>query len=777
MAPLANAIKTGSKPPPPLPPPSNRKLNREASERARKALDEMLYLRPKLVKFYEIHRPERLSRVDKILATYGLSGGEQKLNEALLSEYSSDLHSITLTNHDHNSNMAVHAAAAQAEAKSIIEEVVESAPKKLMFVKAKHKFAAEQEGDLGFEPGQIIEVTDSSKQWWSGTLKGPDGKQRTGVFPSNYVQEISEDVVLSLKAQEETLKPVTPGQSSSRKLNKQASSTTNRSAEAAKRMLQKVASNRMKNELTPSRMSSSSPLPEEPSAVDNYSPELVKEDIFATHYFKAVLEVVTSEYKYVIDLFVASFAFVNPMIEAFGRDRTDQLVPGWMDIARVHEGLLMWLIEKLPDVTKLETDFGNDSQGSRNVTRRSSHVLDNDVIDQIAQGNSAKELKAAGSKFDALEDAFARLCESGRSLTSEQRVLRVQFISEWVRNQCEIFAKAAPFLKTANRFISNYHNALETLEKFSGEELTLLEKLEAQPILKNLKLRDFLIKPVQRVCKYPLLLREIIKYGTDDETKLAAVKAQESLMTIADQVNTMMRLNESGNAKKLAVIRQNIRPVSDVESYELNKSVLRREGELYVVACEGSPDAPGLKAMKVIANQLATKTKGAIKGLLFLDQFLLVEVTQKFLTKAERIRIVHGINVSQSWESIKVEKTDQNGFSLTLTHAEGPARGTMIVWKFKTPPAARDGWVDDLLELSERLEKVRERKSLVKQQELKQNLRRSGLPDEVQRPISVSDAPARPARTNAPRGGIMSLIDELKTVQSHKLDSAKKNMV
>ncbi|KAH8816119.1 hypothetical protein F5884DRAFT_818244 [Xylogone sp. PMI_703] len=47
-------------------------------------------------------------------------------------------------------------------------------------------FEADQPGDLGFKKGEIITVTkktDSSNDWWTGRIG-----ERTGIFPSNYVE-------------------------------------------------------------------------------------------------------------------------------------------------------------------------------------------------------------------------------------------------------------------------------------------------------------------------------------------------------------------------------------------------------------------------------------------------------------------------------------------------------------------------------------------------------------------------------------------------------------
>lgn len=50
-------------------------------------------------------------------------------------------------------------------------------------VRALHAFEPTVAGELGFEKGDIIKVTDRAyENWWRGQLRG-----RTGIFPVNYV--------------------------------------------------------------------------------------------------------------------------------------------------------------------------------------------------------------------------------------------------------------------------------------------------------------------------------------------------------------------------------------------------------------------------------------------------------------------------------------------------------------------------------------------------------------------------------------------------------------
>lgn len=49
-----------------------------------------------------------------------------------------------------------------------------------------YPYQSAEAGDLTFEAGEYITVTKKDGDWWTGTIG-----LRTGIFPSNYVQEIS----------------------------------------------------------------------------------------------------------------------------------------------------------------------------------------------------------------------------------------------------------------------------------------------------------------------------------------------------------------------------------------------------------------------------------------------------------------------------------------------------------------------------------------------------------------------------------------------------------
>ncbi|ORX58529.1 hypothetical protein BCR36DRAFT_343877 [Piromyces finnis] len=81
------------------------------------------------------------------------------------------------------------------------------------------------------------------------------------------------------------------------------------------------------------------------------------------------------------------------------------------------------------------------------------------------------------------------------------------------------FLKIAEKLKTYKEYCSNYPSALSLLRELNQkpEIKNLLTKLSTENAeCRGLSLESFLIKPVQRICKYPLMIKELLKYTSKD---------------------------------------------------------------------------------------------------------------------------------------------------------------------------------------------------------------------------------------------------------------------
>lgn len=54
--------------------------------------------------------------------------------------------------------------------------------------------------------------------------------------------------------------------------------------------------------------------------------------------------------------------------------------------------------------------------------------------------------------------------------------------------------------------------------------LSVIQKAQNKPQCRKLDLKSFLIKPVQRICQYPLLLQELLKHTPDAHKDRASVE-------------------------------------------------------------------------------------------------------------------------------------------------------------------------------------------------------------------------------------------------------------
>lgn len=110
-----------------------------------------------------------------------------------------------------------------------------------------------------------------------------------------------------------------------------------------------------------------------------------------------------------------------------------------------------------------------------------------------------------------------------------------------VQNIGDIFAKASDSFISYSMYCSNHSNSLVKLDALMTSNRaarTLLEDTYKLPVCRGLMLNSFLIKPVQRICKYPLLLKDILKNSEDNPGDMVNLKmALEKLSTVITLVN------------------------------------------------------------------------------------------------------------------------------------------------------------------------------------------------------------------------------------------------
>ncbi|KAL2914974.1 hypothetical protein HK105_205518 [Polyrhizophydium stewartii] len=105
----------------------------------------------------------------------------------------------------------------------------------------------------------------------------------------------------------------------------------------------------------------------------------------------------------------------------------------------------------------------------------------------------------------------------------------------------DVFIRVSDYLKMYTMYCSNHPYALIKLQNVRQNKSVakFLDQCAQQPECRSLNLANFLLKPVQRVCKYPLFLRELIKATEpehpDSENLLKALLKIETVVTIINE--------------------------------------------------------------------------------------------------------------------------------------------------------------------------------------------------------------------------------------------------
>ncbi|KAJ3147494.1 cytochrome c oxidase subunit 1 [Geranomyces variabilis] len=112
-----------------------------------------------------------------------------------------------------------------------------------------------------------------------------------------------------------------------------------------------------------------------------------------------------------------------------------------------------------------------------------------------------------------------------------------------------------------------------------------LEEAYRHPLARRLDLGGFLIKPVQRICKYPLLIREIIKYTDDASPDYEVLRvASERVQSIIGIVNAGTKQAEGAATRKMADVQSDFADKTIIVSASRH---LVREDAVFGIFTEG----------------------------------------------------------------------------------------------------------------------------------------------------------------------------------------------
>ncbi|KAH3745791.1 calmodulin-binding protein [Pelomyxa schiedti] len=113
----------------------------------------------------------------------------------------------------------------------------------------------------------------------------------------------------------------------------------------------------------------------------------------------------------------------------------------------------------------------------------------------------------------------------------------------------ECFVKMCQYLKLYSVYLANQQrqsDTINTLLKTNKQFEKFYQDLSRRPEMRRLDLLSFLIKPLQRLCQYPLLLKEIIKHSpTDNGDYPLLLQAHAKISTIVESINEFARKQDN----------------------------------------------------------------------------------------------------------------------------------------------------------------------------------------------------------------------------------------
>ena len=111
-----------------------------------------------------------------------------------------------------------------------------------------------------------------------------------------------------------------------------------------------------------------------------------------------------------------------------------------------------------------------------------------------------------------------------------------------VQHLAAAFLRMAPFLRCYAEYCANFVTANEVLAKLRANSPKVDAAFQRAEMAAKQTVGSMLIKPVQRLCKYPLLFRELCKEVPEDHPARGEVlQAALEIKDVAAQINERVR--------------------------------------------------------------------------------------------------------------------------------------------------------------------------------------------------------------------------------------------
>ncbi|KAM5170265.1 FYVE, RhoGEF and PH domain-containing protein 6 [Mantella aurantiaca] len=151
-----------------------------------------------------------------------------------------------------------------------------------------------------------------------------------------------------------------------------------------------------------------------------------------------------------------------------------------------------------------------------------------------------------------------QLCELNRDVLRELQ----ERMSQWNEHQkiADIFVKKGPYLKMYSTYIREFDRNVALLDeqcKKNSAFAGVVKEFEISPRCANLALKHYLLKPVQRIPQYRLLLTDYLKNLSEESSDYSDTQAALSVVTeVANHANDILK--QGDNFQKLMQIQYSL---------------------------------------------------------------------------------------------------------------------------------------------------------------------------------------------------------------------------
>eukprot|EP00026_Physarum_polycephalum_P003301 Phypoly_transcript_03311.p1 GENE.Phypoly_transcript_03311~~Phypoly_transcript_03311.p1 ORF type:complete len:722 (+),score=144.11 Phypoly_transcript_03311:157-2322(+) len=228
---------------------------------------------------------------------------------------------------------------------------------------------------------------------------------------------------------------------------------------------------------------------------------------------------------------------------------------------------------------------------------------------------------AVGTSSQILTDPEIRVIFSEtESILNYNRHLLLQLeerVSKWSVSQRlgDIFLLISNFLKIYTQYCSNYSEAMRILSecKKQSKFKKFLDELKKKcHDIEHRGIEDYLIRPVQRIPRYYLLLQDLVKHTSKDHPDYANLaSAAQKVQAVAEYMNGKKR--EAENIMKVTEVQEMIE--GDIEPLAKPHRRFVKEGQLHEI---GKGTARKVAVVLFLFNDMLVITK--VQGTSFLSR-------------------------------------------------------------------------------------------------------------------------------------------------------------